>query len=160
GDLFRVRLHAGTAEILARVRPLGALEIPPGATGYAQFRLERPAVMAPGDRFIFRRYSPATTLGGGVVLDALPVKHRRAEGAPAEALKRIDGADLAVRAEWAVAQAGARGVPADLLSRRVGAGKREAMAALQPAVGSGAIVALGPGPDLLISSEGLAEIET
>ncbi len=62
-DLDRVRLHAGTAELLARVRPLGAAAIEPGAEGYVQFRLERPAVLVPGDRFIFRRYSPASTLG-------------------------------------------------------------------------------------------------
>src|SRR5437867_1071211 len=51
-DLARVRLHAGTAEILARVRPLGEADLAPGGRGYAQFRLERPAVLVPGDRFI------------------------------------------------------------------------------------------------------------
>jgi selenocysteine-specific elongation factor len=75
-DLARVRYHQGTSEILARVKLLqkGALE--PGAEGYAQLRLERPAASLPGDRFVIRRYSPMFTLGGGVVLDAHPEKHR------------------------------------------------------------------------------------
>ncbi len=70
-DLSRVRLHLGTAEVMARLRWAG--EIPAaGGNGFGQLRLEAPLVAAAGDRFILRRYSPVTTIGGGVVLHPMP----------------------------------------------------------------------------------------
>ncbi len=70
----RVRVHAGSAERLARVRLLGAESIGAGESGVAQLRLELPAVMARGDRLVMRRYSPAATIAGARVLDPLPPK--------------------------------------------------------------------------------------
>jgi selenocysteine-specific elongation factor len=66
----RVRLHLGTAEVMARALPRGP--IGPGATGLARFRLEEPVVARGGDRFVLRSFSPVTTIGGGRVLDPLP----------------------------------------------------------------------------------------
>ena len=65
----RVRLHLGTAEIMARVAPR-----PPLADGGipARLRLETPLVARGGDRFVLRSYSPVTTIGGGIVLDPDP----------------------------------------------------------------------------------------
>jgi len=79
-DLARVRFHQGTSELLARVRLLGAGVLAPGRKACAQIRLERPGCCLPGDRFVIRRYSPTVTIGGGVVLDAHPVKHRGEAG--------------------------------------------------------------------------------
>ena len=76
----RVRVHIGTVEVLARVQILnvaGAIEA--DATDLAQIRLESPIAAVPGERFIIRRYSPQTTLGGGVVLNVFAEKHRRKE---------------------------------------------------------------------------------
>ncbi len=67
-----VDFFCGAAEIPARVRLLGAESLAPGETGWLQLRLARPAVVAPGDRFILRQPSPSLTLGGGTVLDAHP----------------------------------------------------------------------------------------
>ena len=39
----------------------------------------------PNDHFIIRAYSPATTIGGGVIVDSMPRKHRLREGAQAVA---------------------------------------------------------------------------
>jgi selenocysteine-specific elongation factor len=68
----RVRFHQGTAELLGRVSLLPgepAEGATPGGTAFARIRLEAPAVLTRGDRFILRAYSPAVTIGGGVVLD-------------------------------------------------------------------------------------------
>ena len=68
----RVRFHQGTAELLARVALLPgepADGVPPGTGAFARIRLEAPAVLTRGDRFILRAYSPAVTIGGGIVLD-------------------------------------------------------------------------------------------
>ncbi len=76
----RVRIHLGTAEVLARVSILNHAEtIEPGARGFAQFRLEAPVASAHGDRFIIRSYSPQRTVAGGRVLDPLAHKHRRVD---------------------------------------------------------------------------------
>ncbi|HJQ34998.1 MAG TPA: selenocysteine-specific translation elongation factor, partial [Pyrinomonadaceae bacterium] len=62
----RVRVHHGTAEVLARVAALEESgEIAPGASGLVQLRLESPVVALPGDRFIVRSYSPQQTVAGG-----------------------------------------------------------------------------------------------
>jgi selenocysteine-specific elongation factor len=73
----RVRLHLGPREVLARVVLLDNETLAPGQSGYVQFRLETPGVGAHGDRFVIRRYSPAQTMGGGLILNPSPRKHRR-----------------------------------------------------------------------------------
>jgi len=73
----RVRFHHGTSEVMARVVLLGGKEeLLPGESAYVQLRMERPAVVRYGDRFILRSYSPVTTIGGGRILDSHPRKHR------------------------------------------------------------------------------------
>ena len=103
----RVRVHLGTAEVLARVAVLNdQQEIAPGSTGFAQFRLEAPVAAAHGDRFIIRSYSPQHTIAGGRILDPLAQRHRRSElgmlsGLLSELSKAADGsanaADVFVR---------------------------------------------------------------
>jgi selenocysteine-specific elongation factor len=75
----RVRVHLGTAEILARVQVLSdeTTEIIPGRTDLLQLRLETLAVAVPGQRFIIRSYSPQVTIAGGTVIDNLAARHRR-----------------------------------------------------------------------------------
>lgn len=73
----RVRVHLGTADVLGKIRVLDeTAEIGPGKSAIAQLRLESPVVALHGDRFILRSSSPITTIGGGVVIDPLAVKHR------------------------------------------------------------------------------------
>ncbi|MFN2572050.1 MAG: selenocysteine-specific translation elongation factor [Gemmatimonadales bacterium] len=71
----RIRVHLGTAEVLARVAQVRA--IAPGDTGLARLLLEKPIVARGGDRFVIRSFSPVTTIGGGVVLDPFPPKRPR-----------------------------------------------------------------------------------
>src|SRR4051794_26758852 len=50
---MRVRVHQGTAEVLGRVSLVApATAIEPGARGGARLRLEGPAVLTRGDRFV------------------------------------------------------------------------------------------------------------
>jgi selenocysteine-specific elongation factor len=66
----RVRVHLGTAEVLARVTP--AEPVAPGSRGVVRLALEEPIVARGGDRFVIRSYSPVTTIGGGTVIDPYP----------------------------------------------------------------------------------------
>ncbi len=89
----RVHLHLGTADILARIVLLQGDEIQPGESGYVQFRLERPTAAQRLDRFVIRRYSPTLTIGGGIILDATPARHRRNRPEVIQALERLQGGD-------------------------------------------------------------------
>ena len=70
----RVRVHLGTAEVMARVVPRAPIE--PGGTGIARLRLEKTMVARADDRFVLRSYSPVATIGGGRVLDPVPPRRR------------------------------------------------------------------------------------
>ncbi len=72
-----VDFHSGAAQIPTYVRLLETDALEPGQTGWAQLRLERPAVLRKGDRFILRQPSPSLTVGGGVVVNAYPRRRYR-----------------------------------------------------------------------------------
>jgi selenocysteine-specific elongation factor len=72
-----VKVHAGTAEVMARVSLLEASTLEPGASGWVQLRLATPLAVAVGDRFVIRRPSPPETLGGGAVADISGERMRR-----------------------------------------------------------------------------------
>lgn len=72
----RIRFHHGTREVLGRVYPIEGDQLNPGDSVPAQIRLEEIVVVAPGDRFVMRSYSPVTTIGGGKIIDTHPGKHR------------------------------------------------------------------------------------
>ncbi len=72
-----VKLHTGTAEVLARVYSLDGGPLAAGSEGFVQFRLERAVVAGPGDFFIVRSLSPVRTIGGGRILEASPRRWKR-----------------------------------------------------------------------------------
>ncbi|MBI2570714.1 MAG: selenocysteine-specific translation elongation factor [Candidatus Schekmanbacteria bacterium] len=72
----RLRFHLGTAEIYGRLILLDRPALKPGESALAQLHLESPVAAVHGDRFVARTFSPIRTLGGGVVLDPAPQKHR------------------------------------------------------------------------------------
>lgn len=90
----QVHLFLGTAYAVARVILLDRDEMPAGEELLLQLYLDRPLVAHPGDRFVIRSYSPMTTIGGGVVIDARPVKHRRFRPSVMEGLRELEGGDL------------------------------------------------------------------
>ena len=67
----------GTARSVARAILLDRDELKPGQNGLVQCRLDRPLVAERGDPFVIRSYSPMTTIGGGIILDPYPARHRR-----------------------------------------------------------------------------------
>jgi selenocysteine-specific elongation factor len=67
----RVHFHAGTAETIAEVFFHGQKELQSGGSTFANLKLLDEVLVLPGDRFIVRQFSPAVTIGGGVVLDPL-----------------------------------------------------------------------------------------
>lgn len=156
----RVRFHHGTTELLGRVAIAGdreeigrTAEIAAGRSAYARIRLEGPAVLTRGDRFILRSYSPSITIGGGVVIDPHPpragirnaaaqVRFRRLDAAgPAEAV--LDCALVAF-----VDERGAAGLSRDALVSRAGLSRAAADAAAGRLTRDGRALPVG---DLLVA---------
>jgi len=112
-----VHFHAGTAEIEAEVRLFrGAGVLPPGARTYARIVLREEALLLPRDRFIIRRFSPVSTLGGGVILDIGTVPSRKS----CDVIKRLRGIENASRPEWLhllIEESGTGTSPGELIAR-------------------------------------------
>jgi selenocysteine-specific elongation factor len=70
----RVHLHAHTSETIATVSLYGKKHLAPGESTFAHLHLAEPVLLLPGDRFIMRQFSPVVTIGGGIVLDASPIR--------------------------------------------------------------------------------------
>ncbi len=144
----RVRIHQGTAEVLARVSVAGASGVvAPGESVDVRLRFESPAVVTRADRFILRSYSPLVTIGGGVVLDPQPPRAgvRTARGVARMAALQI-GADAETDRRAALqvmlAGAGLQGVSAGDLAPRIGAAPAE-LAATLGALDREGVVVLG-----------------
>ncbi len=71
------RFHIGTNLTTASIFLLDQEELDRGEGGFAQLRLVRPIVALPQDHFVIRGSGVIQTLGGGVILDPHPVKHKR-----------------------------------------------------------------------------------
>ncbi|MEJ2084784.1 MAG: selenocysteine-specific translation elongation factor [Acidobacteriota bacterium] len=111
-----VRFHLLSSEVGAKVRPLSG-PLTPGSRGYLEIRLAEPVVAIRGDRYIIRRPSPASTLGGGVVLD--PVwRHRRTSDVE-PALSLLDGEQSEAVQLW-VDEAREHGVATESIAHRLG----------------------------------------
>ncbi len=135
-----VHFHIGAAELEGKVLLLERFEetgqrlrsLAPGGRGYARVRLASPALAVAGDRFVIRRFSPVTTIGGGRVLDARPPR-REIHAPRMTRLRAFASADLA-----GILDALAAAVPFNLDAadaiRRTGALDPEIRAAAQPLV--------------------------
>jgi len=126
----RVRFHQGTAEILGRVAIVGPLRdgadaqvrpsIEPGARGFIRLRLESAALLARGDRYILRAYSPSVTIAGGVILDPAPPRAAIRTAAALDRMRRLERDPAGAM----IAERGALGLPMRALITRAGVDPR------------------------------------
>jgi selenocysteine-specific elongation factor len=116
----RIRFHHLSAELLGNIRFVDETEgeLKPGKSAYVQIRLELPVVAVGGDRFVIRRYSPALTIGGGVVLDThLP---KLSHGTRREILDTLATGSLRDRVELMAKMEGLRGLSIEAVQARTG----------------------------------------
>lgn len=71
-----VHFHSYTMETVAETVLHGTKQIAPGEEAFARLKLSEAVLLLPGDRFIIRQFSPVVTIGGGVMLDAAPIRRR------------------------------------------------------------------------------------
>ncbi len=120
-----VRLHTGTSEVMARMILLDRDELEPGEEAYCQIVLDAPLAVVAGDRFVVRSYSPVTTIGGGMIVDPLPAKHKRLAEAVLEEFRLLAGGEPAERVAVVMARAGIGGITETRLVVRTGIRRAE-----------------------------------
>ena len=91
----RLHFFTGTSEILCRAVLLDKEELGPGESGYVQLRLEEEIALRRGDKFVVRFYSPMETIGGGVILEPNPIRHKRFQKNVIEDLERKESGSSA-----------------------------------------------------------------
>jgi selenocysteine-specific elongation factor len=115
--------HIGTSERTARLILLEADRLEPGGVMLAELRFAAPVVAVQGDRFIVRGFSRIAdagwTLGGGRILDAAPLRSRRARAARVAELRVLASGDQAAGLAARVARAGMRGIREEELLHEV-----------------------------------------
>jgi selenocysteine-specific elongation factor len=112
----RVRVHIGTAEVLARVVMLEDKPMAAGECGWIQLRLETPTVVRAGDRVVLRSYSPVTTIAGGMVAEISEHKRMRLARTDFVSLQKIVEDKPAEAAAAAIQRRGAKGISTAELS--------------------------------------------
>lgn len=149
----RIRFHHLAKEILGRVVPLSSDEIKPGQTAMAQLRLEMPAVVLPGDRFVLRSYSPMMTIGGGVVLHARPPKHKRPFTKALDDLKVFATGEISDRVRLIFDNAGFSGLPFSEIPALLGQTEKELVGVYRDLLTNGLLVRYDADEDQAVSGE-------
>lgn len=73
----KVVFHTGTCEQQARVHLINSDKLACGESAIVQIHFAEPVYLQHGDRFVIRNSSCDLTIGGGEIIDAAPLHHRR-----------------------------------------------------------------------------------
>ena len=88
-------LYAGAAETSARLQPLDATEIRPGADALVRLHLERPLVLDAFEPVVLRDSGRDETVGGGLVLDPFPPTAVRGTAARVRRTEELEAREAA-----------------------------------------------------------------
>lgn len=121
----RLHLYHGARDILCKIVLLDRDSVGAGESCYAQLRLEEEIAVKTGDRFVLRFYSPVETVGGGVILDSNPFKHKRNDAAVLESLKLKEGGSDREKISAALRDYSARFETLDFLQIQTGIPKEQ-----------------------------------
>jgi selenocysteine-specific elongation factor len=136
----KVRFHTGTSEIIGTLILLDTDELKPGASGYAQVRLDKQVAVRSGDRFVLRSYSPMHTIGGGQILHPNPKKRRRMVGETLEVLAVLERGESHEMVELYLKEAGFDGVGERALTILANITQKELRGLLQDMMSRGEVI--------------------
>ena len=141
-----LKVHLGTADVVAKIRLLDRDEILPGESGWAQLVLAKAVIAAEMDRFILRRPTPPATLGGGLVVAALAERaHRRRDARVLSALEQLRLGRPADRVLVGLSEAGP--VRVEEAGKAAGLTAAEIAEAMAELVSDGRVVEIAEGGD-------------
>ena len=121
----RLHLYHGARDLLCKIVLLDRDSVGAGESCYAQLRLEEEIAVKTGDRFVLRFYSPVETIGGGVILDSNPFKHKRNDATVLESLKLKEGGSDREKISAALRDYSARFETLDFLQIQTGIPKEQ-----------------------------------
>jgi selenocysteine-specific elongation factor len=146
-----LRLHSATYEVPAQVILLDRNALQPGESAYVQLRLKEPVLLLSGDSYILRISAPATTVGGGVVLDPFPARRRRRSSEALELLEAFGQAEHQRTVSLIVAQSLLSGITFDDIVLRSGCPRKLVESALATLLTSGEILQMTREPRMFLS---------
>jgi selenocysteine-specific elongation factor len=123
----------------------------PGESAYVQLRLKEPVLLLSGDSYILRISAPATTVGGGVVLDPFPARRRRRNSEALELLEAFGQAEHHRTVALIIAQSLLSGIAFDDIVLRSGCSRKLVEAALSTLLTSGEILQMTREPRMFLS---------
>jgi selenocysteine-specific elongation factor len=154
----KVHFHCGTLETIAKVRIHGAEELRGGDSAFANLRLQEPAVILPGDRFIVRQFSPVATIGGGIVLDNLARRPAAKDTGRLQFLKTLEKWEKQERLNAMVVRA-LFGLGHEEIAARTGWTDEVIGEVTRKEEASGRLRTVSQSPLLLVSQESFAELQ-
>jgi selenocysteine-specific elongation factor len=154
-----LRLHSATYEVPAQVILLDRDVLLPGESAFVQLRLREPALLLPGDSYILRVSSPATTIGGGVVLDPFPPRRRRRSDDALRLLGLLGSEEHQGIIALLVNQSLLSGIAFDEILLRSGIPRKAAETALAGLLSSGDILQMVREPRIFLSREAFATLK-
>jgi selenocysteine-specific elongation factor len=146
----RVHFHVGTAESTAEILLQEKTVLPSGQAAFVQLRLADDVVVARGDRFIARQFSPVVTIGGGQVLDPLARRPTRKDTGRTrflEALERPSNEEIL----RAMVERDIRGLGIEEIIARTGWMEEEVNAAAKNLTKAGALRSVSQEPLRLLA---------
>lgn len=147
----RLHFYHGSSARLAKAVLLDRDELMPGESCYAQLRLTEPIAVRQGDRFIVRFYSPLETIGGGVILDERPFRHKRNDAAVLSSLAVRESGSEEERLLQAVESRGAALAGISALAAQRDAAETELKSRLDALCARGALLEVREGEYLAAS---------
>ena len=141
----QVHFYHGSSVLLAKVVLLDRDKLEPGDSCYAQVRFTDPISAKSGDRFVIRFYSPLETIGGGVVLEDNPYKHKRGDRKVLEALKIKENGSGDQKVVQAVAEEGITLPDSKKLAARLAMEEEELQQELERLLSRGRLLEILPG---------------
>ena len=121
---------------------LGKDQLEPGETGYAQLRFQEDVAVKNGDHYVVRFFSPLVTVGGGVILNAAPGRHKRNDPAVLEGLAARTSGSSEKQVLEALRQAGTSLPKHHDLAKHAGLTDGELTESITPMLENGSVVEL------------------
>ncbi len=154
-----LRLHSATYEVPAQVILLDRDTLQPGESAHVQLRLKAPALLLSGDSYILRISSPATTVGGGVVLDPFPPRRRRRSSEALRLLEALGGDEHQAAISLIISQSLLSGVTFEEILLRCGIPRKAADAALSALLASGEVQQMTREPRIFLAREAVETLK-
>jgi selenocysteine-specific elongation factor len=149
----RVHLHSNTMETVAEIALHAAKQLAPGGEAFARIKLPADALLLAGDRFIIRQFSPVVTIGGGKVLDPVPIARMPGHESFLEVLNAgVPGPTLQAR----IARRGHGGIAMSRLIAETGWTKSSIETLLAQVVKDGSVLRIG---DLFVDAPAMTRLQ-